>query len=243
MRQTVKKFLNAFFMKTLSYRVVHNQLVIDSDMEVWESLREHGFRPRTIIDVGAAQGLWTDYVAKIFPDSSFLMVDPLSDNEKALKATAEKFPRVRYWMGALGREAGELELYVHGDQSSMFISDWGRKGTFGRVRMKRLDDLVKEMGCRDVDAVKLDVQGAELEVLAGASETLRQCKVVQVEVSFRRVYEKAPLAHEIISFFATQGFRIYDIASFYKRHDRALLQGDMFFVRDDSLFSPETWEL
>jgi hypothetical protein len=94
-----------------------------------------------------------------------------------------------------------------------------------------------------VDGLKLDVQGAELEVLAGATETLKRCKVVQVEVSFRRVYEKAPLAHEIIRFFTEQGFRIYDIASIFKRgNDRALLQADLFFVADDTFCKPETWD-
>jgi len=243
MRQMVKKLLNAFFMKTLSYRVVHSQLVVDSDMEVWKSLKERGFRPRTIIDVGAAVGSWTSQVIEIFPESKYLMVDPLKENEQALKAVVQRHANVQYWLGAVGSQAGELTFHVHGDQSSMFDSDWGRKGTLRRVPMRTLDDLVSEIHCEGVDGMKLDVQGAEIEVLKGATEALRQCRVAQVEVSFRKVYEQAPLAHEIIAFFSSQNFRIFDIASLYKRKDRALLQADLFFVRDDRLFEPEKWAL
>jgi FkbM family methyltransferase len=182
----VKKLLNAFFMKTLSYRVVHSQLVVDSDMEVWKSLKERGFRPRTIIDVGAAVGSWTSQVIEIFPESKYLIVDPLKENEQALKAVVQRHANVQYWLGAVGSQAGELTFHVHGDQSSMFDSDWGRKGTLRRVPMRTLDSVANDMNCHDVEGLKLDVQGAEIEVLKGATEVLRQCQVAQVEVSFGR---------------------------------------------------------
>jgi FkbM family methyltransferase len=241
MKQLVKRILNAFFMKTISYRVIHNQLAVDSDMEVWKSLKAKGFNPFSIVDVGAAQGGWTTQMLEIFPGAKYLMIDPLKENESALKVVAKKKSNVNYWLGAVGRTSGELEMHVHGEQTSMYASEWG--GGTRRVPMNTLDALVKEMPGGCVDGLKLDVQGAELEVLAGASEMLKRCKVVQVEVSFRRVYEKAPLAHEIIKFFAERGFRIFDIASVIKRgNDRGLLQADLFFVADDQLFKPETWD-
>lgn len=243
MRQWFKNALNWFFMKTISYRLVHNQLAVDSDMDAWKSLRNKGFVPRVIVDVGAAQGVWTIQMLKIFPDSQYLMVDPLQENQDALMMVAEKCPGVKYWQGALGRQAGELQFFVHGDQSSMFDSEWGRHGSMRSVPMKTLDDLLKEKKFERIDGLKLDVQGAELEVLSGAAETLKKCAVVQVEVSFRKVYANAPLAHEVIHFFADNGFRIFDITAAYKRKDRALLQADLFFVRDDRLFDPETWEI
>jgi len=243
MRQWLKRALNGFFMRTISYRVVHNQLVANSDMESWTSLREHGYRPRAIVDVGAAGGKWTSQVLEIFPEAQFLMVDPLKENESALKALAGGHPNVRYWSGALGSHAGELDLHVHGNQSSMFTSEWGQGAEVRRVPLRTLDALAQELGFGEIDGLKLDVQGAELEVLAGATETLRRCKVVQVEVMFRQVYERAPLAHDIVRFFAEQGFRIFDVASTVNRKDRALLQADLFFVKDDSLFTPEKWEL
>jgi FkbM family methyltransferase len=243
MKKLMKKVLNVVSKKVLSKYITHNYGFPNSDKQAWEVLKRNGFTPRTIIDVGAAVGKWTSQVITIFPNAKYLMVDPLKENEKALRIITEKNPNVQFWSGAVGKHSGELEFHVHGDQSSMFDSTWGRAGILRRVPMKRLDDLVKELGVEDVDALKLDVQGAEMEVLAGASEILKGCKVVQVEVSFRRFYEKAPLAHEVIRFFAEQGFRIFDIAMLYKRNDNALLQADFFFVSDDKLCEPETWKV
>lgn len=239
MRNTIKKVLQWFFMNTVSYRLVHDQLVADSIGEVWESLQKKNFRPRHLVDVGASTGLWTREMVALFPDARCLMIDPLAENERALAAVSAAHANVTYWLGAVGSKAGQVKMFVHGPQSSVYASDWG--GARRCVTMETLDTLVRERVGESVDALKLDVQGAEMEVLAGAGETLRACKVVQVEVSFRRIYEQAPLAHEIIRFFAERGFRIFDIASLYKRSDRALLQADMFFVSDDSLFEPETW--
>jgi len=108
--------------------------------------------------------------------------------------------------------------------------------------MMTLDNLVQRLGIDQVDALKLDVQGAELEVLRGGPNVLKMCNVVQVEVIFRKIYDGAPLAQEVVGFFHKNGFRIYDIASVMKRKDHALLQADLFFVRDEALFLPESWE-
>lgn len=243
MRQMIKRTLDAFFKKTMSYRLVHEQMMVDSDFDVWKALKVSGFSPRTIIDVGAAVGSWTCQTLKVFPTAQYLMVDPLTENEPSLMSVTKRHKNVQYWMGALGRSSGELEFHVHGDQSSMYNSNWGREGTLRRVRKSTMDELVTERRFDAVDGIKLDVQGAELEVLAGSLETLRRCQVVQIEVMFRHVYEGAPLAHDIVRFFAEHNFRIYDIASLYKRKDRALLQGDFIFVREDALFAPETWNV
>lgn len=241
MKKMIKNVLNAIFMNTISHRLVHKRLAVDSDIDVWKSLQKRGFAPRSLVDVGAARGEWTRALLNVFPESNYLMVDPLKENEQRLRAIAEEKANVHYWLGAVGRTSGELEMHVHGDQTSMYASEWG--GGLRRVPMKTLDTLVEDIADGCIDGLKLDVQGAELEVLAGASEMLKQCKVVQVEVSFRRVYANAPLAHEIIRFFAEKDFRIFDIATIIKRgNDRALLQADLFFVADDTFCEPETWD-
>lgn len=242
-KQLIKKALDVFFLKTVSYRIVHSQMYVESDVDVWKNLKKSGFIPQGLVDVGAAVGSWTSQMLKVFPSSRYLMVDPLDENISSLNVVTDKHTNVQYWMGALGRNVGELCFYVHGDQSSMFNSYWKSEQKLRRVRKSTLDEVVQETGIGVVDGLKLDVQGAELEVLSGASVTLQRCKVIQVEVMFRHVYEGAPLAHDVICFLAEQHFRIYDIASLYKREDHALLQCDLFFVKDDALFVPETWNL
>jgi FkbM family methyltransferase len=63
-----------------------------------------------------------------------------------------------------------------------------------RVETKRLDDIPE---CRGSDFVKIDVQGATLDVIRGGPEVLRAALVVQCEVEFVPLYEGEPLFAEV----------------------------------------------
>ena len=79
----------------------------------------------------------------------------------------------------------------------------------------------------------IDVQGAELDVLAGATETLRATECVVLEVSFFEFFHNGPLFHDVIAFMRERGFVAYDIFGFqYRPLDGALSQVDVAFVRE-----------
>lgn len=103
MRRLLKNGLNSILLKTLSHRLVHDRLFVGSDYDVWRKLKKAGFSPNLIVDVGAAKGHWTKSVMDIYPDANFLMIDPLSENELALKKVITENSKVNYWMGAIGR--------------------------------------------------------------------------------------------------------------------------------------------
>ena len=245
-KEIIKKSIDGCLRHTIGHRAVHSTLCLDRTTDVLWQLRHKGFCPRCIVDVGAAQGWWARECSGIWPDAKFLMVDPLIENEMHLKDAVQNIGEVlsHYWTGALGNRDGEAEFFVHADQSSLFDSEWIADRSEKRtVPLKRLDTLLEEIGFRGVDFLKLDVQGAELDVLAGGMDALRCLQVVQCEVSFRHFYQNAPLAHEVISFFSNQGFRILDISDTIKGKDRALLQADIFFSRNETLFGCEQWTL
>src|SRR5262245_23578662 len=80
-----------------------------------------------------------------------------------------------------------------------------------RVRTRRLDDLA-EVG--SVDYMKLDVQGAELDVLRGASRLLRGTMVVHAEVEFVPLYVQQPMFGEVDEFMRSHGFMFHSFVSF-----------------------------
>lgn len=241
MKRQILKLINQILKKHFSYNFIHRDLTLDSYFDVWKIIKNIGMEPDLIIDVGAARGNWTLDMLNLYPESKYLMFDPLQENELALKRISESYPKVKYHCCALGEIQGELEFNVHSNQSSKYSSEWG--GQKRIVPLKTLDSFFTTESDKNNVYLKMDVQGSELDVLAGAEKIINYCKIVQAEVFFRKVYDGAPVAHEIIKYFAEKGFRIFNIVDAIKRHkDGALLQADIFFVSDDILFKSEKWE-
>jgi FkbM family methyltransferase len=72
----------------------------------------------------------------------------------------------------------------------------------------RIDD-VPEIG--DIDYVKIDVQGAEIEVFRGAQTALAGAVVVHTEISFVELYERQPLFADVDQYLRGQGFWFHTI--------------------------------
>ena len=74
------------------------------------------------------------------------------------------------------------------------------------IRTHRLDDIEETLGG---DYIKIDVQGAELDVLRGATQRLNDALVIEVEVEFAPLYKKQPLFSDVDIFMRSQGFVLH----------------------------------
>lgn len=234
--------LSAMLLRPLGVRLVNAGWGPRGFARTFEMAKRAGFDPATIIDVGASDGMWSAECMSVFPGANYALFDALPQNASKLAAFAGSRSNVRYWCGALGPEAGELQFNVHGDQSS-FLASAEFPGTRLPVEVRPLDSFIGEMAFKGPMLLKADVQGFELEVLRGAGRCLEMTEALMLEVSFRRLYDGCPLAHDVIGELGARGYRIYDIASYAQRpHDGALAQSDIIFVKDGSkLFSHEGW--
>jgi len=237
MRGLAKTFVNSA-MRKAGLRVVSAEWGPCGFAKAFTRLATRGFDPAEIIDVGAAQGMWTRECMEVFPQARYFLADPLPANEVPLAALAAANSHVRIWNGAIGAATGSLEIHVHGDQSSAFVAadeDFAGERTLS-VPMRTLDSFLEDGTLHRPSILKADVQGYETAVLAGATATLQSVDVVLLELSFRRIYREMPLAHTVIGLMADRGFRIADICSYAQRaRDHALLQSDVLFVKDGLL--------
>ena len=74
------------------------------------------------------------------------------------------------------------------------------------VETRRLDDIPE---CPPADYLKLDVQGAELDVLRGAATSLARAVVIELEVEFVPLYENQPLFGDLQTFLRGHGFVLH----------------------------------
>jgi hypothetical protein len=101
------------------------------------------------------------------------------------------------------------------------------------LNIKSLDDLKEEIG--DIDFIKLDTQGTELDILMGANKSLSSCLALEVEVEFLELYHEQPLFGDVCKFLSKQGFEFYDFLTEYRYGRKELnRKGQLAFA--DALF-------
>lgn len=198
-------------------------------------LEKQGFRPNGIIDIGAYQGDWTRLIKKIFQQVPILMIEARSEQKSFLEQTCAELVSAQYALCLLGNaEAASVTFHVMASGSSIYSERSNVPRSSRHLTMHTLDNLLKQY--RDLQRplfIKLDVQGAELDVLCGAEDTLRQAEVVQLEVALMNYNEGAPTANVVFDFMADRDFLLFDICGF-GRPSGNLVQIDALFVHKDS---------
>lgn len=105
------------------------------------------------------------------------------------------------------------------------------------VPMIRIDDILKDKQLNGPYLIKVDVQGAELDVLEGARQALLETEVVVLEVSLFEFMKGAPQFYDVVSCMKNRSFVTYDIILGWNRPlDNALGQIDIVFVKDKGIF-------
>jgi FkbM family methyltransferase len=197
-----------------------------------------GFQPRTIIDAGVANA--TPELYETFRDASILLIEPLIEFEPFLRQICSTY-KAQYVLAAAGQTPGSATFHVHDDKfSSSLLSEVegaSVDGTPRTVPVVTIDQQCAEKSLTGPFLVKLDVQGAELQVLAGATRTLQQTEAVILEVTLFGTMIGGPQFYDIMHFMKQSGFVAYDVfAVNYRPLDGALAQVDMIFVREDGPF-------
>lgn len=206
-----------------------------------ENLLRMGFRPRTVVDIGAYKGEWTLLARNIFRDASFLMLEAqtgqATDLETAKRACPEKIDYRITLLGPENRESVTFYEYPAPTDSSALShlrSNYTRK--IDR-RMQTLDTVLAETGTLKPDLIKIDVQGYELEVLKGASDCLKSVQAILLEVSLVTLYQQNPLLYDVVNFMAGKDFVAYDVCGLMRSVNNAQLdQLDVIFVPGKSTF-------
>lgn len=157
------------------------------------------------VDVGAHLGSVFAEVSAVRPDVRCHAVEAVPTKAAALRA---RFPTVRVHACAVADEEGELPFYVDLEAPGYSALRRPRHAAPGAVRevrvpVRRLDAVVPD---RDVDAIKIDTEGAELDVLRGATEILEASGPTLFFESAPTAVDRAPALWHLLE---ARGYEVF----------------------------------
>jgi FkbM family methyltransferase len=207
-------------------------------------LQRLGFQPKGILDIGAFEGAFARTARHFFVRSPILMLEAQPGKEVQLKAVAAELPDVDHRIVLLGAENRvdvafhHVNAGINSSGSSLYDEQTGYPRDTISLPMRRLDDVLAEMPGHEFDLLKIDVQGAEIDVLRGGVRTLAGIEAIVIELSLLGYNKGAPLIGAVMRWLGEQGFALFDVFPLVRIPAGALLQVDGIFLRRGSSLWP-----
>jgi len=211
-------------------------------------LRDLGFAPTSVLDVVAYEGNFSRGARQIFREAYILMIDALAEKGPELADICREVGNADCLIAMLGdREMDASSFFV---VNAEIVTDLIKTGSSKFKENSNFPIEERTLPQRTLGSVladrdqtfqllKLDVQGAELDVLRGLGHHLSKVEVILMEISLVNYNKGAPLIDVVLSELSGMGFVVYDIVEERRDLGGRLLQIDGLFVRPTSRFRPQ----
>ena len=162
------------------------EVVPEYEKEVFNELFRN-LRPGSVfIDVDAHIGRYSFPVAKFVGEDGIVVViepDPVSFRALSMGVKLNGLRNVLALNVALGNREGKATLCQKFVTATSSIIEFNGCRRFVEVPLRRLDSIVEDLGLKRVDVIKIDAEGAEVQVLKGGAKTIMRFKpFIVVEV-------------------------------------------------------------
>jgi FkbM family methyltransferase len=210
-------------------------------------LKQRGFAPRHILDVGANRGLWTRTAIEYFPDALYTLIEPQEELESHVQDLVERGFRIVWVNMGAADKSGLLPLTVspRDDSGSFRFGDEQPDPAGCRrvlVTVRTLDEILSSLGAPIPDMVKIDAEGFDLRVLRGASGLLGKTEIFFVEATVRDNWENSVL--QVVQRMSDSGYSLLDVTDLNRSRKFGFLWlMELAFVRNGAtLLNELTYE-
>ncbi len=190
-----------------------------------------------IVDGGASVGRMIELFLSEYSSPTIHAFEPIPEIAAQLQTQFGSRPGVTVHQQALGAENRTVSFQILNRHSSSSVlkpsstnvryhSSEMDVSRVVEVPMVRLDSVLDQ----EIDILKLDLQGYELEALRGGERLLPQIKAITTEVEFVPLYEGQALFCDIDVFLRQHGFCLLNLYELWTHPDGQLTAGDAVYL-------------
>ena len=183
----------------------------DNHVSYLYKLKENGFEPKVIYDIGCCVLHWTMVAEKLWPNAKIILFDAFTCAEFLYKD-------YDYFVGVLSNEDNKIVEFYQNDLhpgGNSYYKEIGHimsnelynENNINLRETYKLDTIVELNNYPLPDLVKIDVQGSEKDVIMGGINSIKNANELIVELQHIQYNENAPLANETIPFIENIGFK------------------------------------
>lgn len=196
-----------------------------------------------VVDVGASTGMTVREWLKKIPSASIYAIEPLPNSFDELKKLRTENPRrLQVYNFAVGRERRAAQFHVHRkhNTSSSILerTDFYPEAIPGtkeidiiEVEMTTLDTLFADLEVEVGEILlKLDVQGVERDVIAGASSFLKRVRYVLTEISLAPIYVGQSSFNSLHAALSEAGFEFSGFLEQFHLDDDTPIYADVLYT-------------
>lgn len=186
-------------------------MIEDFDRDLFKKCMPYFDKPPVIFDIGAHEGHYTKFVLETIPDADCYLFEPNIDLLK-------DFNNANIYGFAVSDVSEEQTFYIppkkNDELSSLYKREVFNDTGFitKEVACVTVDLFCISMKISKVDFIKVDVEGAELDVLNGCPSMMRDKKIKFIQIEYGGTYKDAGITFiQIIQTANLFGYRVYEL--------------------------------
>ncbi len=225
-KETINKVLRRFGVELHGLGFIQSLKKVEFQQNAFDVQKELLLStPKVIFDIGANRGDTAIKYSILFPLASIYAFEPFLETFQKLNDNVNEMPKISTYQIAISDKKGETVFFSNKNEDTNSLLSSSKIGlssdeqvkTIGQtnVNTETIDAFCSDHKIEGIDILKMDIQGAELLALKGATGLLseKKIKAIYTETYFRRQYNNQPLFHEISAFLALYGYYLQDIYS------------------------------
>ena len=188
----------------------------------------------SLLDIGANDASWARELNRYVPNIKITCIEANPACEQQIKnkgyeyriqALSDSIKKVRFYLNKNNPICTGVSYYLEN-------SEHYNESNFIEQITDKLDNVFPE---RNFDALKIDTQGSEIDILKGASKILSQAKIVVIEASLTEYNIGAPMKEDVINFFFSRGYTTIGLLGSSRDMQGTVFQEDILFIKNSLL--------